>query len=334
MPCGAEFTIPDSLFGKILIDTVSIEPVTHDIKVSLHFDEKNKTNIKVFPVVNGQIYKVNAKPGQYVHKGEVLAIQKSSWRMQLNRKLFLAQNNYSIAEQNYLAAEEMFKKGHYSGKKLKIAEMEKKRLETELQEINKQIERSNAVQDKIEWVNVTSPVSGFIIHYNPDAGLALNNIASHSIFIISPNKNIQFSANADKNTINELKKRNSINIISDLWPGKVFKASATVLPKKGKANKILISPLDSNFFNLDSLPYSFTISYYSKAETKLAIPVKAVMFDESKPYVLVYNGNKKFNKCELSVARKSKNRYYVDKGLKNGDRVITQGQQILFFRQQ
>jgi membrane fusion protein, heavy metal efflux system len=331
--CGAEFTIPDSLFGKIMIDTLVPEPVALDLKVNLVFDENKSKIIKVFPVVNGQIFKVNVKRGQFVHKGEILAIQKSSQQMQLRRKFFIAQNNYSIAEQNLLAAAEMYKKGHYSGKKLKEEEFEKKRLENELNKIRQEFEYSKAKKDKIEWVNIVAPVSGFIIRHNPDAGLALNNIGSHSIFTISPNKNISFSANADNKTLAELKNRNSINFISDLWPGKIFKASVEVVSKKEKAQTILLNPSDTDFFSTVKLPGSFTLSFFSRNKKNLGIPLKAVIFDENKPFVLVYNGNKKFNKCELSVTKKSRNRYYVEKGLKNGDKIITQGQQILYFQQ-
>lgn len=320
-------TIPDSLIGKIIADTVFLEPVINDLKVNLVFDEKN--SIKVFPELSGPVYKVNVQPGQYVQKGEILAVQKSSQNMQLRRKLFRAQNNYSISEKNYLAAEEMYNKGYYSRAMLKAAELQQKRMETELQQIKSAYRSTISQDDKVEWIDIKAPVSGYITQQNADAGIAFNSQDSQSIFTISGNKNILFSADADKETLGSFSPDCLIHFKSELWPGKEFKASVKIKTNEGSNHRVLIYPQDPEFFSAYKLPESFTLSYYIPGKKELAVPLQAVIFINTKPFVFRYTDNNKVKKSEITMAGKSGTKIYVKCGLKNGDKVLSEGNKFL-----
>src|SRR6059058_456105 len=70
--------ISDSLMKLIRIDTAKYLPVGEELKLSgeVAFDENRV--VKVFPNSSGQVVEVPVSFGDYVHKGELLAIIKSA----------------------------------------------------------------------------------------------------------------------------------------------------------------------------------------------------------------------------------------------------------------
>ena len=72
------FCIPDSLMENITLDTVRSESVMSDLKLSgkITFNEDNV--VKVFPLVSGHVTEVKVSLGDYVQKGQLLAMVRSS----------------------------------------------------------------------------------------------------------------------------------------------------------------------------------------------------------------------------------------------------------------
>src|SRR6266851_4065380 len=72
-----QFCIPDSLAKNITFDTVKSETVMSDLKLSgkITFNEDNV--VKVFPLVSGNVADVKVSLGDYVHKGQLLAVVRS-----------------------------------------------------------------------------------------------------------------------------------------------------------------------------------------------------------------------------------------------------------------
>src|SRR5450631_364696 len=96
----SQFCIPDSLLKNITLDTVQAENVMSDLKLSgkITFNEDNV--VKVFPLVSGHVADVKVSLGDYVQKGQLLAMVRSSDMANYFNDYKSAQSELAIAKKN------------------------------------------------------------------------------------------------------------------------------------------------------------------------------------------------------------------------------------------
>src|SRR4051812_1390191 len=70
--------ISDSLMKMIAIDTAKTLPIGDQLKLSGEVGYDENKIVKVFPNSSGQVMQVNVSFGDYVHKGQTLAVIKSA----------------------------------------------------------------------------------------------------------------------------------------------------------------------------------------------------------------------------------------------------------------
>src|SRR6478672_7728336 len=94
------FCIPDSLMKNITLDTVKSEYVMSDLMLSgkITFNEDNV--VKVFPLVSGDVTDVKISLGDYVEKGQLLAVVRSSDMANYYNDYKSAQSELAIAKKN------------------------------------------------------------------------------------------------------------------------------------------------------------------------------------------------------------------------------------------
>src|SRR5450432_1743629 len=74
----SQFCIPDSLVKNITLDTVKSETIMSDLNLSGKITYNEDNVIKVFPLVSGHVTDVKVSLGDYVQKGQLLAVLRSS----------------------------------------------------------------------------------------------------------------------------------------------------------------------------------------------------------------------------------------------------------------
>jgi cobalt-zinc-cadmium efflux system membrane fusion protein len=67
-----------------------------------------------------------------------------------------------------------------------------------------------------------------------------------------------------------------------------------------------------------------------EASSSVAVAASAVIFDDSKNFVVVYNGKCNLRVQEVSVIKTVDDITYISMGLKPGDKVISKGQLFLY----
>jgi len=60
------------------------------------------------------------------------------------------------------------------------------------------------------------------------------------------------------------------------------------------------------------------------------VPTDALVSDEGKDYVVVYNGNDDLKIAEVSILKTVNDKTYIDSGVEPGQRVITKNQLLIF----
>src|SRR6266487_7196169 len=221
-----EFCIPDSLMKNITLDTVRSEYVMSDLKLSgkITFNEDNV--VKVFPLVSGNVTDVKASLGDYVQKGQLLAVVRSSDMANYFNDYKSAQSELAIAKKNLEVTADMHNSGVSSEKDYLTAQNEYQKALAQFNKVNEvlKIYGSNLqASDSIgSGYRIKAPISGFIVEKNVNTGMELRTDDANNLFTISDLKEVWATANVYETDIAKIKVGNEAVISTLSYPDKQF----------------------------------------------------------------------------------------------------------------
>src|SRR5579871_6527814 len=93
-----KYTIPDSIFKTIVIDTVTKCQLINSITLTGQVDFNQDHVMKIFPMISGNISDIKVMLGDYVKEGQVLGVIKSSEMAGFSNDLVNAESNLRVAE--------------------------------------------------------------------------------------------------------------------------------------------------------------------------------------------------------------------------------------------
>ncbi|KQR93706.1 RND transporter [Chryseobacterium sp. Leaf180] len=300
-----------SFYGKIAVDANSY--------------------IDVYPLVGGNVMSVNVELGDYVRKGQVLATIRSTELAEIQKDISDARTDLVVAKNSLRVAREM-----YEGKL--TTEREVLEAKSQVQKAEDQLRRSNAVSAVYNVKNgniysVIAPISGYIVHKDINKDMQLRSDRSENIFDVANNKNVWAIMNINESDIDKISIGMPAQVSTLSYPDKNF---------NGKIDKIfkIINP-ETNAMqarvvldNADELliPDSKATVKVSKSENEkaIAIPSKAVIFDDNRSYVVVFKSRTDVKIREIEVGKQYGDATYIKDGLAEGEKVITNNQLLIY----
>lgn len=326
--------ISDSLAKMIKIDTAKTTQMKDELALSgeVSFDE-NKV-VKVFPYTGGQVMEVKVSLGDKVTKGQTLAIIRSADVAGNYTDLTSTKADLAISKRQLEQAEYLYKNGISS-----------ERDYTEAKEnYNKAIASNSKVRDQIAingggntnasgTLVIKAPGSGYIVEKNIVAGSFIRPDNSSSLFTISDMKDVWIWANVFESDISKIKKGYDAKITTLAYPDKAFMGKvdemSSVLDPDNKVMKVRIA-LDNSGMLLKPEMFTNVMITNQEGSSSVAIPASAVVFDNSKNFVVLYNSKCDLQVREVSVIKTVDDITYIASGLKPGDKVISKSQLLLY----
>ncbi|MEI8202624.1 MAG: efflux RND transporter periplasmic adaptor subunit [Bacteroidota bacterium] len=328
---SAKFCLTPEMEKSITIDTAKTAMVENELKLTGKVTYNEENVLKIFPQVSGVVKEVKVGIGDHVQKGQVLAIIRSSEMATIENDLNNAQSNYEISKKNFNAIEDMYKGGISSEKEYITA---KKEMEKALSELNKSKNISGVFgNSNSSDYYIKAPLSGVIVEKHINPNMQIRTDFSDNLFVISDLKNVWVMANVFESDISKVQEGyeaivTTLSYPDDIIKGKVDKVYS-VLDPVAKVMKARIKLENSNYL-LKPEMFAYVTINYAENNSKLAIPSKAVIFDNSKYYVLVYKDKSNIEPREINIYKSIREKTYIDSGLKPGERVITNNNLLIY----
>jgi len=293
------------------------------------FDEEKL--FKVFPVVSGTVAEVKVGIGDHVEKGQILAVIKSSEMAGIENDVNSAQSDYDIASKNFNVMEDMYKGGVASEKEYITAQ--------------KELQKAKSVLDKAKYISnvyggstktdylIKAPITGVIVSkaVNPDMQIRAD--YSDILFTISNLKSIWVMANVFETDISKVKHNYEVEVTTLSYPDKIIKSKIDkiydVLDPVSKVMKVRIK-IENNNNELKPGMFTNITLHYSENIKKPAIPSKAVIFDNSKNYVVVYKSKCNMEIREINIYKLVNEKTYIDSGLEAGENIIVNNNLLIY----
>jgi cobalt-zinc-cadmium efflux system membrane fusion protein len=180
---------------------------------------------------------------------------------------------------------------------------------------------------------IKAPQSGYIIEKNITSGSFIRQDNSGSMFTISNMQDVWIWANVFESDISKVKTGYTAKVTTLAYPGKVFMGKvneiSSVLDPDNKVMKIKIALPNPGMLLKPEMFTNVTITNNENAQA-VSVPAKAIVFDSSKNYVVIYNSKCDLKVREVSVIKTVDDVSYITSGLKPGDKVISKNQLLLY----
>lgn len=327
----SKFVLNDSMKSKIEISTASVETVKGQLTLNAKVSADENNVMDVFPLVGGHVREIYGLLGQYVKKGEVLAVIFSSEIAEYDKEMKAAQQDLTLAERSLKNGRDMYDSRLIAEKELLPLqyEVDKAKLAIRRLEETKKLYGTN---DRSEYV-VRAPMSGFIINKNISKDQQLRSDNGQSIYTIAEINEIWVLANVYESDISRIQVGQEASIEMISYPGEKIKGKIdkifTVLDPETQTMKVRITLPNADYKYKPEMNCVVNIEY-NEAREMTAIPSKSVVFDKSKHFAMVYRERNDIETREIKVYKTVGDKTYIEEGLRDGEKVISKEQLFIY----
>lgn len=326
------FCLTDTLIRNIQIDTVKNSVVQNSVTLSGKVEANEDKWVKVFPVVGGVVEQMKVELGDYVTKGQTLAVIRSSEIAEYQSQSSYADAAVKIAQKSLVAAKELFNSGLATEKDVVAAETDLDKAKADMRRIQQTTSiyggRGNAIQ------TITAPVSGYIIEKNVTDKMQFRVDGAQPFFIIANLDEVWVMANVFESDIAKIKIGDEANIKLIAYKDKTFTGKVdrifSMLDPQSRVMKVRIRIPNTGNLLKPEMFAQINIRYDDGNQSLPSVPAGAVIFNNNKNYVVVYKNKCEMENREVELFQKIGDRTYVLKGLAAGERIISKYQLLVF----
>lgn len=328
---NTSFALSDSMLKTTTTAAAEKQTVKNELSFYGKITADNNKLIDVYPLVGGNVIKVNVELGDYVHKGQVLATIKSTDVADFEKQSIDAKSDLLVAKNNLKVAQELFDGKLNSESDVLQAKSEVNKAQSQLSKIQETYKIYNIKAGSI--YEVTAPISGFIIQKSINQDMLLRSDRSENIFDIAEISEVWAMANINEIDINKIKLGIDASVTTLSYPDKVFKGKVdkifNVIDPETKAMQARIKLQNPGFLLKPDMNANIKLSY-DENESMIAIPSNAIVFDKSKNFVMIFKDRHNIETRQVEVYRVVGETTYISSGLKENEKVITNNQLFIY----
>lgn len=328
---NAPFVLSDTMLKSTTFATALKQPVKNELSFYGKIIADDNKKIDVYPLVGGSVVKVNVELGDYVRKGQVLATIKSTDIADFEKQSIDAKSDLLVAKNSLKVAQEMFEGKLNSERDVIQAKSDVNKAQSQLSKIQETYKIYNIKSGSI--YTVTAPISGFIIQKSINQDMLLRNDRTENIFDIAEITDVWAMANINETDINKVKLGIDASVTTLSYPDKVFTGKVdkifNVIDPETKAMQARIRLQNPGYLLKPDMNANIKLSF-NENKSLIAVPSKAIIFDKSKNYVLVFKDQKHIETRQVEVYRTVGDLAYLNSGLKENEKIMTTNQLFIY----
>lgn len=325
------FSLSDTMLKTTRLAKVAPMQLRNELEFYGKIAADNNKLIEIYPVVGGNVVKVYVELGDYVEKGQLLATIRSTEVAGYEKDLADAKNDVTVATNNLKVTQELYEGKLNTEREVLSAKSELDKAKSQLDRVKETYRiyslKPNAIYE------VRSPISGFIIEKTINQDMLLRNDHTNNIFDIAQIDDVWAIANVSESDIENVKIGGEASVVTLSYPDKVFKGTVdkmfNVIDPETKAMKVRIKLKNPDYVLKPEMKASIKISY-KLPEKMLAVPSSSIIFDKSKNYVMIYKNRSNIETRRIEIYRQVGDITYVSEGLKEGEKVVTKNQLLIY----
>lgn len=326
------FQLSETLARDLKLDTARSEIVKSELQLTGKVVPYENRLAKVAPLVDGVIEKLSAGLGDFVQKGQVIAVLRSADVADVENQIIQGKSDLLSAQKNLSVTQDLAKSGLAADKDVVLAENELKKAQSSLV-------RSQAVSGiygiRNSLYTVRAPISGYVVDKNPNISeqMQYHEGETGPFFTIADLSTVQVVANVYESDIAKIKPGYEAEIRLLSYPDQVFRGNidkiSNVLDPTTRTLQVRIS-LPNSGNRLKPEMFAQIRIQFEGVNRLVTVPSAGLIFDKNKNFVLVYRGPNRIETREVQVAQATGGRTYLAAGLQPGDVILTKNQLLVY----
>jgi cobalt-zinc-cadmium efflux system membrane fusion protein len=292
--------------------------------------------VRVYTPFAGRVERILAQTGDKVVKGQTLAVVGSPELGQAQAEARRADSDYALAEKNLARVKELEQYGVAARKELQAAEAEHARAKAELERTSRRLAMYGARRETVDQTYaLTSPITGTVVerNINPGQELRPDQLTANAppLFVVTDPAALWAWIEASEKDLPKLRAGKKVALHTPAYPGVAFAATvvavADFVDPTTRTIKVRAA-LDNRDRRLKADMF-ITAEIDADGETEVQVPAKSVFFQGEKHYVFVASEGGRFTRREVRTGDVRQNRIEILDGLREGERVVTEGTLML-----
>ena len=325
------FSMSDTMMKRCAFQKVKMETVRDEIRLFGKIAAPNNKVAQVFPIVGGEVVKINVELGDYVKQGEVLAVIQSTEVATFQKELIDAKSDVALAEKNLMVAKDMFEGKLNSEKDVIAAKLELDRAKSELSRMNEiySIYKLNSGST----FNIVSPINGFVVEMQININEQIRSDKVEPVFSVAEIEEVWALAYVNESDISKIQPGYNVRVRTLAFPdtafiGKIDKIFNVIDPIT-RAMKICVKIPNKDFKLKPEMSCKVSVEF-SEHEKMIAVPSSSVIFDKSKYWVMVFKSQHDIETRKVEVYSQVGETTYIKKGLTEGETIISQNGLLIY----
>lgn len=325
------FVLSDTMLKRTALDTVTVKPVKGVLDLNGKIVADENRLVEVFPIVGGNVLEVDADLGDYVKKNQTLAVIKSGEVAEYDRQLIDAQSNVLVAQKNLSVKQDLYDSKLSSDRELVSAQKDLEKAEAALKKIQETFSIYNF--NRQSEYRLKAPVSGFVIYKNISRDMTLPSDRSENVFTVAELDEVWAVANVYESDISRIKEGMDVEVSTLSYPGEPIRGKIdkifNVLDPETKTMKVRIR-IPNPDIKLKPEMLASVKAKYTESGSMISIPSSALIFDNSRQYVVAFKDRYNIEAREVEVYRTTDETTWIRSGLKEGDVVVSKNQLFIY----
>ncbi|HEV2483626.1 MAG TPA: efflux RND transporter periplasmic adaptor subunit [Puia sp.] len=317
------YIIPDSLLKTLAIDTVRRGELINSMSLTGMVDFNQDKQVNIFPLVSGNIREIKVQLGDYVTAGQVLATVRSGEMAGYTNNLIQAETNVNATKKQLDATKDLYASGLASNLDVTSAQVNYDQALAQL-EMVKKILKINGDDTSGRYV-VRTPIPGFIVQKQVTNDQAIRPDNGNALFTISDLKDVWVWGNVYEANLDKIHLGDNVDVTTLSYPGRVFKGRVDkilhVLDPTSKVMKVRVV-IENPDLALRPQMYATVTATNTDHQQAIYVPLSALVFDNSRYFVLVYHGNGRADITPVERLSTLGDKVYLVNGVKPGDLII------------
>ena len=317
---------------QITLDTAKFEEERAEVSFGGKVSLDNDHAIPVFSFVSGNILKVPVTIGDYVKKGQILAVLRSSDMSNNQTQLDAARVQLQLAKRTLDVAQELFKTKVYSEIDVLTAKAAYVAAEDAVIALETTM-KTFGVTDSVgkprnNIYSVIAPCDGYVVGKNIAEGSSVLEGTNSPLFEISDIKTVWVLFNIFENDIFQVHVGDQVDISTiaygnKKYNGTISKISNVIDSTAGTLQARVI--LENQESLLKAGMYTSVNVHVDRHKSSIAIPKECLVYYDNENYVVRLKGNLLFEKRKVEVEGFNSEKAYIKSGINEHDVLVGKG---------
>lgn len=326
------FCLNEQLKKTTEILPVTQQPIREQLTLSGKI-EYNENDLVIYKsLLQGVVEKVQFELGDYVRKGQVLGLVRSSEIQDLVQQRRFHLNQIDLYRKQLNTRKELLSDGMASLPEVSEAEHELQAARIEVDKIDATLHMFRATGNG--QFQILAPKNGYIVQKGISTGQSITSESEDALFSISNLKEVWVMVNIYASNLKFIKKGDAVKVRTMAYPDRIYTGKIDKIYNVFDDNEHVLKArvvLENQDLNLmPGLSADIIIDKNNVLGNAFAIPNKAKVFENNKEYVVVYKGDCLLETRKITPVASNEEYTFVSEKFAEDEKIIGTNTLIIF----